>query len=144
MQLLAVEYTVPADQSQPERQFLAAPDFIAAWKEAMLTEQFFAFIFKGAAANEGGMVNRTGQPVIPQAKIKKKIIPRSIRGIRNGSVEQNFLRGIGNRLRGTTFYSTVHYSTLFIMELQLDLRGIKMIVCGICFVSMELCGIGFW
>ena len=66
VQLLTGEYTVPADQSQPERHFLA-PDFIAAWKEAMPTDQFFAPILKGAAATVGGMVDRTGQPVTPQA-----------------------------------------------------------------------------
>jgi hypothetical protein len=66
VQLLTGEYTVPADQSQPERHFLA-PDFIAAWKEAMPTDQFFAPILKGAAVTVGGMVDRTGQPVTPQA-----------------------------------------------------------------------------
>ncbi len=34
------EYTVPVDPSQPKLHFLA-PNFIAVWKEAILTDQFF-------------------------------------------------------------------------------------------------------
>ncbi len=52
-------------------------------------------------------------------------------------------RGIVNyRLRGIKFHSVQFHdfnSTISIVELLIDLRGVKMVVCGIVFVDVELC-----
>jgi len=64
VQLLTGEHTVPANPLQPARDFLA-PDFLATWRQEILTDPFFAPIFKGATATVGGLVDRRGQPVSP-------------------------------------------------------------------------------
>ena len=42
-------------------------------------------------------------------------------------------------LRKCATFFIPHHSTISSVELHLDLRGIKMDVCGICFVNVELC-----
>jgi hypothetical protein len=64
VQLLTGDFTVPADPLNPERHFLA-PDFVATWRQEVLTDPFIAAIFKGAAATHGGAVDCKGQPVAP-------------------------------------------------------------------------------
>ena len=64
VQLLTGELTVPEHPLLPERDFLA-PDFLSTWQQEIVTDPFFAVIFKGAAATVGGLVDRRGQPVTP-------------------------------------------------------------------------------